>query len=500
METVRNIASSTLLTEADSLISSGLLTDASEVLEEYLTDHTEDAPVLRKLAHVRMLQDRPDDAADLLLNVLVLVRNGMYPKKIPDNLSHPTTHTVNSFQNNNDSKHSDQDYSYIEKQAREIEAKREQYNYVSDHATSADESHPKTFSNSDDTVAENVDLNEGALLPAAEQQADRKDTPFPSSPPPLLEEPSNENTAEAEFQDDGLEPENLDVDEFSELPDLEDAVDSADDYGEGPGLLADTYEKEASKRLAEVSQDWEAIDPYLLDFDDEPINKELDQDVQTDGTIDRRQRALQEAIKLSAEYGWEDSDIYILAEVFEKYLWNSTKRSMVRELEAGLLPEELSLALTAREIWKQYDELAINLSGYPYSTLSWSLAVKIVRSFHSYPEPEEIEHFFLDAYSEWRSRIFLADRHQSFVDYLMSRLSFPNERFMISPSVTLDMDYDWSEDDYHPGRFDGLNTPQYQDLVDYGLIPDIWVDPNAIMIRSSENKKNSESDLDSSDE
>ena len=87
MEAIRNIASSTALAEADSLISSGLLTDASEVLEEYLTDHTEDTSVLRKLAHVRMLQDRPDDAADLLLNVLALVRNGMYPKIIPDNFS-----------------------------------------------------------------------------------------------------------------------------------------------------------------------------------------------------------------------------------------------------------------------------------------------------------------------------------------------------------------------------------------------------------------------------
>jgi len=488
------------LAEADSLISSGLLTDASEVLEEYLTDHTEDTSVLRKLAHVRMLQDRPDDAADLLLNVLALVRNGMYPKIIPDNLSLPATHTVNSFQNNNDSKHSDQDYSYIEKQAREIEAKRERYNYVSDHATSADDSHPETLSNSDDTVSENVDLNEKALLPDAEQQADRKDAPSSSSPPPQLEAPSNENTAEAEFHDDGSEPENLDVEEFSELPDLEDAVESADDYGEEPGFLAETYEKEASKRSAEVSQDWEAIDPYLLDFDDEPINKELDQDVQIDGTIDRRQRALQEAIKLSTEYGWEDSDIYILAEVFEKYWWNSAKRSMVRELEAGLLPEELRLALITRDIWQQYDEFSINLSGYPYTALSWSLAVKIVRSFHSYPEPEEIEHFFLEAYTEWRSRGSLTDRHRSFVDYLISRLSFPNDRYMISPSVTLDIDYDWSDDDYLPGIFDGLNTPQYQDLVEYGLIPDIWVDPNAIMARSSECKKNPENNLDNSDE
>jgi hypothetical protein len=132
--------------------------------------------------------------------------------------------------------------------------------------------------------------------------------------------------------------------------------------------------------------------------------------------------------------------------------------------------------------------------------LSWSLAIKIVRSFHSYPEPEEIEYFFLEAYSEWRSRSSLADRHQSFVDYLISRLSFPNDRFMISPSVTLDIDYDWSEDDYLPGMFSGLNTRTYQDLVEYGLIPDIWVDPNAIVIKSSKNEQSTDDEAESSDE
>lgn len=496
METVRNIAASIVLAEADSLISSGLLTDASEVLEQYLADHTEDTPVLRKLAHVRMLQDRPDDAADLLLNVFAIVRNAMYPIKTPDNLSLTATHTEHSFQDSNDSKHSDRDYLYIDQQAREIEAKRERYNYVSDHTTSAENSRPETLSNSNVTAVENVDLNEKTFLPDAELQPDRKDAPSSYSPTSRLETPGNENAAEFEFHDDGSEPENLDVDGFSELPEFVDT----DDSGEKSRVLAEAYEKETEKRSTEVSQDWEAIDPYLLDYDEEPVNEELDQDVQTDGTIGRRQRALQEAIKLGIQYGWEDSDIYILAEVFEKYWWSSAKRSMVRELEAGLLPEELRLALTTREIWRQYDEFAIHLSGYPYTVLSWSLAIKIVRSFHSYPEPEEIEYFFLEAYSEWRSRSSLADRHQSFVDYLISRLSFPNDRFMISPSVTLDIDYDWSEDDYLPGMFSGLNTRTYQDLVEYGLIPDIWVDPNAIVIKSSKNEQSTDDEAESSDE
>jgi hypothetical protein len=496
METVRNIASSTVLAEADNLISTGLLTDASEVLEVYLIDHADDTPVLRKLAHVRMLQDRPDDAADLLLNVLAIVRNAMYPKQTQENLSLQATHTARRFHDNSAIEHSDQDYLYVDQQARDIEAKRERYDYVSDHTTSENISRPETLPNSDDSVIENDDLNEKTFLPDAEFQSDRNDTQASCSPDPSLETLGNEHAPGTELQDDESEPESLEVEEFSELPELVDA----DGLGEDSGKLAKVYEKEGDKRSAEISQDWEAIDPYLLDYDEEPVNEEPDQDIQTDGTIGRRQRALQEAIKLGTQYGWDDSDIYILAEVFEKYWWSSAKRSMVRELEAGLLPEELRLALTTRDIWQQYDEFSINLSGYPYPALSWSLAIKIVRSFHSYPGPEEIEYFLLEAYSEWRSRSSLADRHQSFVDYLISRLSFPNDQFMISPSVTLDIDYDWSSDDYLPGRFDDLNTPHYQDLVEYGLIPDIWVDPNAIVIRSSKNEQTTEDEVESGDE
>jgi hypothetical protein len=56
--------------EAGRLLAAGLQGAASDLLEECMADGAEDPHVLRALARVRLLQDRPQDAADLLRRVL----------------------------------------------------------------------------------------------------------------------------------------------------------------------------------------------------------------------------------------------------------------------------------------------------------------------------------------------------------------------------------------------------------------------------------------------
>jgi len=89
----------------------------------------------------------------------------------------------------------------------------------------------------------------------------------------------------------------------------------------------------------------------------------------------------------------------------------------------------------------------------------------------------------LDTFLEWSSRSSLGITYHSYFEYLVNRSRFPDAYLLVSPSVTLESDYDPLEDDYFSDRYVGLNTPEYKDLVEYGLIPDTWIDPLAILYK-----------------
>jgi len=71
-------------------------------------------------------------------------------------------------------------------------------------------------------------------------------------------------------------------------------------------------------------------------------------EVRTGGGLGRWERARQVALDIARPHGWDRAGIELLAEVFDAQWWSAAKRSMERELAAGMTPEELRLALAAR--------------------------------------------------------------------------------------------------------------------------------------------------------
>jgi len=70
-------------------------------------------------------------------------------------------------------------------------------------------------------------------------------------------------------------------------------------------------------------------------------------EVRTGGGLGRWERARQVALDIARPHGWDRAGIELLAEVFDAQWWSAAKRSMERELAAGMTPEELRLALAA---------------------------------------------------------------------------------------------------------------------------------------------------------
>lgn len=404
---------------------------------------------MRKLLRRRASEGRLDDAVALLQKALQLVDHNNIDRSLQQAGQQYTDEVTDLVK---------QDIDYVEEHASGIEARREHYEYGSEEHTDQDrlgntDKQPELSVTTPPSIASahTSDLSLG--------KGESEDTTS-------SDEASVSHDEEPDFIADELAIDDFEADTNGVL----ETVVSDPSYG------------------APITHDFDAIDEYLYDFDETASREELSADIQTGGPVDRRIRAMQVASDLGAQYGWEGPEIELLADVFEKYGWNKTRESIERRLRDGLLPDELRLAVITRDIWENYSEFSINLDSYSYSYefLSWPMAVQIVRSFQSYPEPEEIEKFLIDGFSEWSSRQSLMSTYSSYFEYISNRLRFPDPKLLASPSATLDADYDPYEDDFFSGAYAGLNTPEYQDLVKYELIPDIWVDPFTIAIRSED--------------
>ncbi len=171
----------------------------------------------------------------------------------------------------------------------------------------------------------------------------------------------------------------------------------------------------------------------LGEFEDAPTRAEQEE-VDTDGPVPRRARAIEEAVRVAAPYGWEREDVEILVEAFHRHGWSQTKLSMARELKAGMTPDELWLAMATRELWDEYPEFT---SAFRYGgsygdwtesithrawLLSWPNALAIVRSFGAHPDLAEIEARLLAFYDHWSRSPSLGRQFLSFRDYLWYRL------------------------------------------------------------------------------
>lgn len=202
----------------------------------------------------------------------------------------------------------------------------------------------------------------------------------------------------------------LDIVSLDELVDLE----MADEDSDYVGVTTDHYDlfEEVDDRLV-TSSSWQLRrqDDYdaglfeddLYEVDEAPTREELQDLVAVDGVIPRHRRARQAAVEVAAEHDLGPDGLELLAEIFERHGWASSRRAVERELALGCTPEELRCAHDLRCTWEESAEYGIAAVGYNHPFLAWPLALQIVRAFRGYPDLDEMVEFLDEALTEWKS-------------------------------------------------------------------------------------------------
>jgi hypothetical protein len=338
-----------VLVECMLLVGTGRHTAAVRLLIEHLERHPHDAVALRTLGRIRLIEGWSED----------------------------------------------DDLSYVEARAKEVTHKRSHYTYGEEDEQFGVE-HQESYATKDSSRQSNSTVES-----VTETETDEQVAPEPEYhetqevvPPTLLLSPPDQ-AQQLTLTSAGPEvihpiDAQLKLDLVFEIDNVFDEI--SDDPETLFGLVVDTILRGSPTDDLSITAGRGAIDedPYLVDdlpeYDEFPTRDDH-KNVDTEGKLSRRERAHQIAMDLGFRYRWcERNDIELLADVFETYWWSAAKRSMERELDAGLLPEELRLALEVRRVWENYVEFGENFKGYSYPILGWPLALEIVRSFNGYPK------------------------------------------------------------------------------------------------------------------
>jgi hypothetical protein len=497
-----------LLGEAHRLLASGLQTAAADILLEYLSANEAEPAVLQMLARVWMLQGRPADAVPLLKQALKLHRDRSQRGSCPRPASLPVASLDPEPAASVCGSETDEDWELIVHTAAERRRRRRFFN-------PADE--PFQLPKGSELHAQPQPLTSGAATESSFQPL--ADPAAPSGTPSFghaqlalalngatqrlrrRPQPSNANQEakaggiradqiqrrfDFDFHDDAAEDEAQR--HFEEMLDASLETESLGEEAEGDVLDVEALEPEpdfsGSQEL--FGLDWDEFAFDADDFDEAPTREELVA-VQSEGHLTRLERARQQAVNLGLEFGWDEDGIDVLTEVFNRYWWSQCKESMRRELQAGLRPDELRLALDIREIWSNHAQFAMDFSrlngltllettSAVYRNLSWPLALALVRSTDGYPDVDYIERLLCDLFDEWYTHSHLRRRCKSFNLFLFFRLGLASQELQLWPQWTfepeeflgLEMD-----DDHRPG----VCTPEYQALNLLGLIPKVSVTP-----------------------
>lgn len=169
-----------------------------------------------------------------------------------------------------------------------------------------------------------------------------------------------------------------------------------------------------------------AFDPDEVFDGEEASAIELD-----DGTVDklsREDRAVQKAAELIGKTNWPLSTLPLIQKIFVMSGWGATRLALEREIEKGLIPQELILAAHIKVIWAENDVywIAFDKTGssrLSHYALSWPTALLIVRSFESLPQVEEVEVFLERLFAVWYENMVLRRTFKAFARYLWFRFA-----------------------------------------------------------------------------
>jgi len=497
-----------LLDDAQRLLSKGLHGAAAELLEEFLAESDVEPELLHMLARIRMLQGRPSEAVPLLKRALQLRADSFLAtdssransSRVPVASLNPSVPLTGSD--------TDDDWEVITAISAEQWERRRFFRPEEEHSgqqvspapvvsptdhSSAAESGTKSLSDFGDGLLPDVQEAitqppECVALGAMHQQpvGSSRRVELGEKPETTLS-PGIVNSIQTEFEfeladHDWEDPAQIQFEEqlqgVLDVPEPEEELHVEDDQ-------EDEFEAFFGLTAAAEPPDgeWDEFALNADDFDEAPTREDF-AEVQTAGRLTRRQRAKQQAIKLGEEFDWDEEGIALLTEVFDRYWWSQAKESMRRELQAGMRPEELALALELRDIWAGHPEFAMDFSRLTentlfsptsavYRNLSWPMALRLVRSTEGYPDVDCLEQFLCELFDEWYTHHTQLRRFKSFNLFLFFRLGMVRQELQEWPQWTFEpeeaagMELD---DDFEPG----FCTPRYQMLNLLGVIPQVF--------------------------
>jgi len=175
-----------------------------------------------------------------------------------------------------------------------------------------------------------------------------------------------------------------------------------------------------------------------------------------DARVSRAERAMQVAVQVAEDYGWDKRAVHLLADIFEQNYWSAAQVAVRREIENGLTPQELALANEIRQMWFRRCEFWVTASvtgeiRQKYSILTWPSALAILRSFQGYPQTEEVESLLDDCLEQWMESRVLRLRFPAFFGFVLYRTGSKGDLTGIDGWFTFkdmpDEDGDYSDQD-----------------------------------------------------
>ena len=417
---------SRLIVETKMLLEAGKQEAAAKLIEFYLQDHPVDQEALKALAHVRLLQGKREEATRLARRVYELEKTtNTHQKRSPVNA---TKIRRNSSSDAREEEFSQDDLDYTLQQVKQLKARRNYFNYSNPEgqAGQLNDSYSADINESnkrlrDENIPSPSSITTQALAESLLEKASSSDQDDyeailekdvagllslfdaltllqkpPSAIPKRVAEEIDREVGEAFL----LEEEELPLLEEEDIEETEDP------------LLESKADREDQSIYDQL--DWDLLDDFTDDYEEDPERSEFKQEIQTDGGVSRAERARQVAIDVGQRYAMDHDGIDLLSEIFEIYRWNRARTAIERLLISGVSTEELRLAHDVRLVWRAHEEFSNCLGMYPYPAMPWPLAVEFVRAFYSLPSVDEMEVTLNDIYSDWYSTPSAVSTHISF--------------------------------------------------------------------------------------
>ena len=189
---------------------------------------------------------------------------------------------------------------------------------------------------------------------------------------------------------------------------------------------------EIEDSLIEKEFSWDDLDDFDEIDEQETSDRFYDDQILTEGKLDRWERAKQIAVEVIQSHDWDKETLPLLQQVFYENGWVAARFAIEREMAKGLTQEELELAIYIRWLWTENQQYWISFihitSNQPgqqtraaYKNMSWPESLRIIRSFINVPSEEEIQLFIDQIYDDWYCSAKLQRQYKAFIQYLKYR-------------------------------------------------------------------------------